>query len=126
MTASGVSLRARAVVVTVPPHVVTAGRLALPGLPPRKRAAAEILRPGDACCAVLTMSRPAPQSVVVFDADGAIGFIRCDEGRPEVLIVAKATAAASVRDALRSGRITDLTERALPWTRGAAPAPSDR
>jgi monoamine oxidase len=105
-------------VVTVPPHVVTAGRLALPDLPPRKRAAAEALRPGDGCCAVLTMSRPAPQSVVVFDADGAGGFIRCDEGRPEVLIVAKAAAAASVRGALRSGGITDLTGRALPWTRG--------
>jgi monoamine oxidase len=118
VTADGVSLQARAAVVTVPPHVVTAGRLALPDLPPRKRAAAEALRPGDGCCAVLTMSRPAPQSVVVFDADGAGGFIRCDEGRPEVLIVAKAAAAASVRGALRSGGITDLTGRALPWTRG--------
>jgi monoamine oxidase len=120
VTAEGVSLRARAVVVTVPPRVVTVGRLALPGLPPRKRAAAAALRPGDGCCAVLTMSRPAPQSVAVFDADGAGGFIRCDEDRPEVLIVAKATAAASVRGALRSGEITDLAERALPWTREAS------
>ena len=121
VTAGGVSLRARAVVVTVPPHVLTAGwldaaRLARLG----KRAAAEVLRPGDGCCAVLTMSRPAPQTVVVFDADGAGGFIRCDEGRPEVLIVAKAAAAASVRGALRSGEIAALAERALPWTRGAS------
>ena len=120
VTAGGVTLRARAVVVTAPPHVLTAGRLALPGLPARKRAAAEALRPGDGCCAVLTMDRPAPQSVVVFDADGAGGFIRCDEGRPEVLIVAKAAAAASVRGALRSGQISALAERALPWTRGSS------
>ena len=120
VTGGGVSLRARAVVVTVPPQVVTAGRLTLPGLPPRKRAAAEVLRPGDGCCAVLTMSRPAPRSAVVFDADGGGGFIRCDEGRPEVLIVAKAAAAAWVRGALRSGEITGLAGLALPWTQGAA------
>jgi monoamine oxidase len=120
VTAGEVSLRARAVVVTAPPHVLTAGQLTLPGLPARKRAAAEVLRPGDGCCAVLTMSRPAPQSVVVFDADGAGGFIRCDEGRPEVLVVAKAAAAASVREALRSGELPALAERALPWTRGAS------
>jgi len=121
VTCDGTSVSGRTVVVTVPPQVVAAGRLSMSALPPRKRQAAGALLPGDGCCAVLTIGTPAPETAVVFDADGATGFVRCREGRPEVLVVAKAAAAASVRAALTAGdgALAGLIGRALPWARGA-------
>ncbi|HEX6526693.1 MAG TPA: FAD-dependent oxidoreductase [Streptosporangiaceae bacterium] len=121
VTCDGTSVSGRAVVVTVPPQVVAAGRLSMPALPPRKRQAADALLPGDGCCAVLTIGTPAPETAVVFDADGTSGFVRCWQGRPEVLVVAKAAAAASVRAALTAGDSAraGLIGRALPWIRGA-------
>lgn len=123
----GLRMAARAAVVTVPPQVVAGGRLAMPGLPLRKREAIEALRPGDGCCAVVTVGRAAPESAVVFDADGVSGFVKCAQGRQEVLIVAKAGAAASVRAAVTGagaspGTLAELLGRSLPWTCGAAVA----
>jgi monoamine oxidase len=120
-------ISARTVVVTAPPQVVAAGGLRMPALPRRKRQAIDALRPGDGCCAVVTVSEPAPESAVVFDADGVSGFVRCQQGRPEVLVVAKADAAASVRAALSTAdtsgtALTGLLDRTLPWTRGACAA----
>ncbi|MFJ7248494.1 flavin monoamine oxidase family protein [Kitasatospora sp. NPDC098652] len=111
---------ARAVVLTVPPAA------AMPGLPAWKLAAAADLPAGDGCCAVVTLDRPAPDTVIVFDVDGRTGFTRCAAGRPEVLVVAKAGAAASLRAAVadrtaQSDRtaLAELLATALPWTSGA-------
>jgi monoamine oxidase len=90
--------------------VMTSQRLVITPSPERKAAAALALPSGDGLCAVVTLSRPAPQSAVVFDADGQGGFVRCTAGRPEVLIVAKAGAAAAVR----SANLADLVGRVLP------------
>lgn len=105
------TVTARAAVVTAPPGVVASGGLRIEAMPVVKAAAARQLRLGDACCAVLTMTRPAPESAVVFDASGRSGFVRCVAGRPEVLIVGKAGAAAVVRH----GDLCALVGRALPW-----------
>jgi monoamine oxidase len=110
---------ARAVVVTTPPPVVAAGRLVIDDLPAVKMAAAHALALGDGCCLLATLDRVAPQTSVVFDADGHGGFIRSYEGRPEVLIVAKAGAAATVRAAITAGGLPGLLAGALPWAAGA-------
>ncbi|MFG2974590.1 flavin monoamine oxidase family protein [Streptomyces sp. NPDC048331] len=113
-------LRAGAAVVTVPPQVVVSGRLRIGGLPATKWQAAKDLPAGDGYCVVVTLSAPAPESAVVFDVDGSGGFTRSRAGRPEVLIVAKAGAAAAVRAATReSDGLTALLARSLPWTRSA-------
>ena len=109
---------AAAVVVTSPPPVVAAGRLVIDGLPAAKLAAAQALAPGDGCCLVATLDRAAPETAVVFDADGRGGFIRSREGHPGVPIVAKSGAAAAVR-ALLPGGLAGLLAGALPWARGA-------
>ncbi|MFF4819522.1 flavin monoamine oxidase family protein [Kitasatospora sp. NPDC001309] len=108
---------ARAVVLTVPPAAL--GGIA--GLPAAKLAAAAGLPAGDGCCAVVTLDRPAPDTVIVFDVDGRTGFTRCAAGRPEVLVVAKAGAAASLRAAVADRTaLAALLATALPWTSGAA------
>jgi monoamine oxidase len=120
---AGPPLVARAAVITAPPPVVSRGRLVVEGLPAGKRAAARRLPLGDGCCVLAIVSRPAPESAVVFDADGGGGFIRCRAGRPEVLVVAKSTAAAAVRATLRAAGAAadppDVLVRALPWLAGA-------
>jgi monoamine oxidase len=105
-----------ALVITVPCAVVSAGGLIIEDLPPGKTAAAAALRPGDGYCAVVTFSRPAPETAIVFDADGARGFVSSQAGRPEVLIVAKAGAAARVRHAQD---LAAFLAPALPWIAGA-------
>ena len=110
---------ARAVVVTVPPPVVASGRLVLEDLPVVKQAAARALVLGDAYCVLATLDRTAPDTTEVFDADGRGGFIRSYAGRPEVLVVAKAGAAASVRAAVGAAGLPALLAAALPWARGA-------
>ncbi len=114
--ADGMALEATAVVVTVPPPLVAGGRLAISGLPVGKQAAAAALPLGDGWCAVLTVDRPAPESAVVFDADGLGGFLRSIEGRPKVRIVAKAGAAARMRATAQSD-LVGVVRRALPWVR---------
>jgi monoamine oxidase len=109
-TGDSAKTTARAAVITAPPPVMTSQRLVITPSPERKAAAALALPSGDGLCAVVTLSRPAPQSAVVFDADGQGGFVRCTAGRPEVLIVAKAGAAAAVR----SANLADLVGRVLP------------
>jgi len=109
-------LSAPQAVVTVPPAVLAAGRLEIEGLTPQKRAAATALVPGDACCAVVTLDTPAPETAAVFDADGVGGFLGCRRDRPEILIVAKDTAAAAVRAALKAPEaLRALIAVALPW-----------
>ncbi len=105
-----------AVVITVPCAVVSAGGLLIEDLPGSKAAAAAALRPGDGYCAVVTFSRPAPDTAIVFDADGKLGFVSSRAGRPEVLVVAKAAAAAVVR---RARDLAALLRSAMPWTAGA-------
>ncbi|MEV6791468.1 FAD-dependent oxidoreductase [Streptomyces sp. NPDC051320] len=114
-------LQASAVVVTVPPAVVAAGGLKIADLPAAKYQAAGRLPAGDACCLVVTCARPAPDSTVVFDADGLRGFVSCRAGSPQVLVVAKAAAAAAVRKAAAGpyGELLRLLQPALPWTAGA-------
>ncbi|MEV8566883.1 FAD-dependent oxidoreductase [Streptomyces sp. NPDC051322] len=120
-------LQARAVVVTVPPAVVTAGGLKIADLPTAKYRAAGRLPAGDACCLVVTCSRPAPDSTVVFDADGLRGFVSSRAGSPQVLVVAKSAAAAAVRKAATGwnaaagpdAELLRLLQPALPWTAGA-------
>jgi monoamine oxidase len=109
-TGDGVQATARAAVITAPPPVIAAGRLAIAPMPERKSAAARALPSGDGVCQVATLSRAASQSAVVFDADGQGGFVRCTAGRPEVQIVAKARAAAAVRAA----NPADLAGRMFP------------
>ncbi|MFI6897873.1 flavin monoamine oxidase family protein [Streptomyces sp. NPDC050256] len=110
---------ARQVVVAVPPVVVDRGLLEVGGLDEDRREAARALRPGDGFVAVATLSAPAPMSVSVFDADGVGGFLSCVQGRPEVLMVAKDSAAQYVRAAASGGQLAGLLAVALPWTRNA-------
>jgi len=110
---------ARAVVVTAPPPVLAAGRLDIEDLPTVKMAAAQALALGDGCCALVTLDRAAPGSREVFDADGRGGFVRSYAGRPEVLVVAKADAAAAVRTAAGTDGLPRLLATALPWAAGA-------
>ncbi|MFJ4191367.1 flavin monoamine oxidase family protein [Kitasatospora sp. NPDC089509] len=112
----GGSAAARAVVLTVPPAAV--GGIA--GLPAVKLAEAAALPAGDGCCAVFTLDRAAPDTVIVFDVDGRTGFTRCAAGRPEVLVVAKADAAGVLRAAVDQGCASALLATVLPWTDGAA------
>lgn len=109
----------RAVVVTAPPPVVAAGRLVIEDLPAVKLAAAAALALGDGYCVVATLDRSAPDTCEVFDADGRGGFIRSYAGRPEVLVVAKAGAAAVVRAAVATDGLPALLAAALPWATGA-------
>lgn len=113
------AVTAAAAVVTVPPPVVADGALTIGDLPDRKRAAAESLRLGDAWCGVVTLSRPAPESAVVFDAEGGLGFVTCTAGSTRVLVVAKAGAAARAREAAREG--PPPLGRVLPWAGDARP-----
>jgi monoamine oxidase len=108
---SGPGVIGRAAVITVPPPVVASDLLHVTPMPVTKAAAAAALRTGDGCCVLAVLSHPAPESAVVFDADGQSGFVRCTAGRPEVLIVAKAGAA----DAVRADAAASLISRALPW-----------
>lgn len=101
--------QACAVVLTVPPPVIVRDTLKI-DLPAQKVAAARALPLGDACCALLTLDRDAPESAVAIDADGRLGFVRCEAGRPYVLIVAKGPAAARVRRDPAAWLTT-----ALPW-----------
>ncbi|MER7845388.1 NAD(P)/FAD-dependent oxidoreductase [Kitasatospora sp. NPDC096077] len=112
----GGSVGARAVVLTVPPAAATG----IAGLPAAKLSEAADLPAGDGCCAVITLDRPAPDTVIVFDVDGRTGFTRCAAGRPEVLVVAKADAAATFRAAVDRGELSALLATVLPWTAGAA------
>ncbi|MGW3040489.1 flavin monoamine oxidase family protein [Kitasatospora sp. NPDC001159] len=110
---------ARAVVITVPPAALGEGAIA--GLPQHKLQAASGLPAGDGYCAVVTLDRPATDTVIVFDVDGRTGFTRCAAGRPEVLVVAKADAAAELRAAADdSAALAALLAAALPWTEGAS------
>ncbi|GGS71879.1 flavin monoamine oxidase family protein [Nonomuraea spiralis] len=121
-TASGHAESAAAAVVTVPPPMVAEGRLVIDDLPVRKQAAAYELRPGDAWCGLVGYPEPAPESVVVFDAGGRLGFVSTTAGRPEVLVMAKSRAAAAARAAwAEPGALAALLARALPWTRGLGP-----
>jgi monoamine oxidase len=112
-------VRARAVVITVPPALIDGGRPVITPMPAGQAAAARGLRAGDGLCAVAVLSRPAPESAVVFDADGRAGFVRATAGRPEVLIVAKSGAAGVVRAAGPAG-LPGLVARAFPWAAGTA------
>jgi len=109
-TEEGERIAARAAVITAPPPVITGGRLAITPLPVQKAAAAAALPSGDALCVIATLSREVPESGVVFDADGNLGFVRYTRRRPEVLIVAKGAAAAAVRMA----RLEDVVASVLP------------
>jgi monoamine oxidase len=108
-TGEGARVAARAAVITAPPPVVT-GELTITPEPEGKAVAAGALPSGDGLCAVVTLSRAAEETAVVFDADGRSGFVRCTAGRTEVLIVAKAAAAAAVRAA----NLADLVGRVFP------------
>ncbi len=112
---SGPEITGRAAVITVPPPVVGAGLLRVTPMPVAKAAAASALVPGDGYCLLVVLSRPAPESAVVFDADGRSGFVSCAAGRPEVLVVAKASAA----DEVRRADPASLISRALPWSAGS-------
>ncbi|MFE9411403.1 flavin monoamine oxidase family protein [Streptomyces sp. NPDC006704] len=115
-------LTARALVVTAPPAVVATGHLKIAGLPAAKSDAAARLPAGDACCLAVTYSGPAPVTratpTVVFDADGARGFVTSHPGRCQVLVVAKAEAADAVRAAAADSpdSVGRLLAPALPWT----------
>jgi monoamine oxidase len=114
-------VRAGAGVVTVPPAVVATDRLRIAGLPARKAAAAHSLLAGDGLCLLATLDRAAAAPMVAFDADGTGGFITCFAGRAEVLVVAKAGAAAAVRAVAGSaGALAAHLATRLPWTAGAA------
>ncbi|MFF4041017.1 flavin monoamine oxidase family protein [Streptomyces sp. NPDC001816] len=113
-----------AAVITVPPPVVAQGRLRLAGPDPAvldaKIAAAGRMPLGDGYCAVVTLTRRAPDTAVTFDVDGRGGFVRCSAGRPEVLFVAKAKAADALRATVRSApALSALLETVMPWTAGA-------
>jgi monoamine oxidase len=114
LTAGAERVTARAAVITVPPPLVACGRPAITPMPEGKAAAARALPHGDGLCAVAVMSRAAPESAVVFDADGRAGFVRCTAGRPEVLVVAKAGAASAVRAGGAAG-LAALVARAFGW-----------
>ncbi|WP_459646954.1 flavin monoamine oxidase family protein [Kitasatospora sp. Ki12] len=114
---AGGTAAARALVLTVPPAAV--GGVA--GLPAHKLDTAARLPAGDGCCAVVTLDRPAPDTMIVFDVDGRTGFVRCTAGRPEALVVAKAGAASRLRAALGDRTaLAALLAVALPWTSDAA------
>ncbi|MEU6775229.1 NAD(P)/FAD-dependent oxidoreductase [Streptomyces sp. NPDC046759] len=115
---------ALAAVITVPPPVVARGRLRVTGPAcaelDAKIAAATRMPLGDGYCAVVTLGRAAPDTVITFDVDGRGGFVRCSAGRPEVLFVAKAGAADALRATVRSApALSALLETVMPWTAGA-------
>ncbi|MFF3916636.1 flavin monoamine oxidase family protein [Streptomyces sp. NPDC001852] len=115
---------ASAAVITVPPPVLAQGRLRItgpdPAVPAAKLAAACRMPLGDGFCAVVTLTREAPDDVITFDVDGRGGFVRCSAGRPEVLFVAKAGAAGALRAAVRRApALSGLLETVMPWTAGA-------
>jgi monoamine oxidase len=119
LSTAGGELSARHAVLAVPPVLVHRGLPEIAALDPEKRKAAGTLIPGEAFCAAVTLSGPAPGGSSVFDADGMSGFISCRRGRPEVLLVAKDAAASSVRSAVgRPEDLSTLLAAALPWTRG--------
>ncbi|MBA8827505.1 monoamine oxidase [Saccharopolyspora lacisalsi] len=111
------SVRARAVVVTAPPPVITRGTLRIDRLPVVKHAAATGLGLGDALSVVVTTSVLAPDTTVVFDADTACGFLRATAASPHVCLVCKGPSAEKLRSVAtsRSG-LAELLARALPWT----------
>jgi len=102
-------------VITVPPRLVIDGRPAITPMPAGQAAAARALPAGDGLCAIAVMASGAPESAVVFDADGRAGFVRCTAGRPEVLVVAKAGAARAVRAGGAAG-LAGLVTRAFGWS----------
>ncbi len=113
-------VRARAVVVTVPPPVVLAGGLRIADLSDAKRSAARRLPAGDGCVVAVTLSRSAPETAVVFDGDGRSGFVRTTAGRPHVTLVAKGSTAAVLRRTVSSpATLAAELERVLGWTRDA-------
>jgi monoamine oxidase len=114
LAVGGERITARGAVITTPPPLITSGRLVIAPMPEYKAAAVRGLPAGDGLCAIAVMSRAAPESAVIFDADGHAGFVRCFAGRPEVLIVAKARAAGAVRAA----SLADVVARAFPWSAG--------
>lgn len=137
-TGGGSRVIAQAAVITAPPSAVIS-ELAIEPLPEDKAAAARALPAGDGLCAVVTLSKAAEETAVVFDADGQSGFTRCAAGRPEVLIVAKGGAAAAVRTANLAalvGRVfPDRAEQEVidvriadwgrdPWSAGAFSYPA--
>lgn len=114
---------ARAVVVTVPPPVVRAGRIAFdPPLPAAKVAALEGIEVGDALTAVLTWSAPAPVSGWAFVADRPGAFWRAWAGSPVLVASFKgpevAGARALVADHARVAEVAQVAQVAFPWAAG--------
>ncbi len=107
-----------AVVITVPCAVVSAGGLVIEDLPPGKAAAAAALRPGDGYCARrYLLPGQAPDTAIVFDADGARGFVS-SQAKPSPRYWSSPRRAPLRRCGAR--RISPRSSRqALPWTAGA-------
>ena len=115
---AGEDLDARAVIVAVPPGVVASGRCTI-ALPDERLAAAAALPLTDALTVAASLERPAPENVMVFDADGRAGFWYAVQGDDVVHGVAKAQAAAVLREISSDGaRLAGLVRSLLPWAVG--------
>jgi monoamine oxidase len=113
-------LTAAACVVTLPPPLVASGKLVITPLPAPKFVAARALRLGDGLSIAMTLSEPAPEAALIFDADGGLGFWKSAKHSPVVLGVAKDRAASRLRERLTSpASLRDVCAELVPWTRTA-------
>jgi monoamine oxidase len=111
------ALTASACVFTLPPPLLAAGTVVITPLPEPKITAARALRLGDGISIAMTLSEPAPEAALIFDADGGLGFWRTTKNSPVVLGVAKDAAAARLRERLTSpASLRELLAQLVPWT----------
>lgn len=110
-------VQATAAVVTVPPTVVTAGRLAFdPSLPPEKTKAAHQIPLGPAVVAVVTLAEPAPRSVWGLSVATVGGFVRARARSSTVTISCKGPGARRVPGARwDAALVTELLGPVLDW-----------
>lgn len=114
-TAAG-DVPARACVVTVPPPVLAGGGCEVPWLPDAVRDALARTPLGDAVSVAVQLTNPAPESALLFDADGEGGFWRVERGSRTALGVAKGATAQQLREIIGTdGGVDALAQRLLPW-----------
>lgn len=119
--ADGESVVGRACVVTVPPPVLAAGGCRISELPPSVADAIGVLSFGDALSVAVSTTEPAPESTVVFDANGEAGFWRAQQGSTTATGVAKGATARALRGAVADPlRFGQLVGQLLPWADAAS------
>lgn len=99
-TMCGERISARYAVLTLPPPVVASGTTQLRGLPEDQLAAAADLALADAVTACVPLEATPPAAGFLFDARGTLGFVSWTARARHLTIVAKGSAANSLRHLL--------------------------